>query len=84
MTHYESALTDFVRQEILHGRKVSLEAEQDLLSDGILDSLGILRVVAFIEQKLGVKVPDEDVVFENFNSIRAMATYVAQHGARTA
>jgi acyl carrier protein len=84
MSHYESALTDFIRQEILHGRKATLESEQDLLSDGILDSLGILRVVAFIEQKLGVKVPDEDVVFENFHSIRAMAEYVAQHGAPTA
>lgn len=84
MSHYESALTDFIRQEILHGRKATLESEQDLLSDGILDSLGILRVVAFIEQKLGVKVPDEDVVFENFHSIRAMAAYVAQHGAPAA
>jgi acyl carrier protein len=84
MSQNESALTDFIRQEILHGRKVALEPEQDLLSDGILDSLGILRVVSFIEQKLGVKVPDEDVVFENFNSIRAMADYVAQHGTPTA
>jgi acyl carrier protein len=84
MSQNESALTDVIRQEILHGRKVALEPEQDLLSDGILDSLGILRVVSFIEQKLGVKVPDEDVVFENFNSIRAMADYVAQHGTPTA
>jgi acyl carrier protein len=35
-------------------------------------------MVAFIEERFGVKVPDEDVVFENFQSIRVMAQYVAQ------
>ena len=78
MSNYESALTEFIKQEILHGRGASLDADQDLLTAGIIDSLGILRMVAFIEERFGVKVPDEDVVFENFQSIRVMAQYVAQ------
>jgi acyl carrier protein len=82
MSQYESALTDFIRQEILHGRKVAVEDEQDLLSAGILDSLGILRVVSFIEQQFGIKVPDEDVVFENFQSVQAMARYLDGQGAK--
>jgi acyl carrier protein len=78
MTEHENALADFIRNELLHGRKVVLTEEADLLSAGIVDSLGILRLVAFIEDHFGVKVPDEDVVFENFQSIRAMGTYVSQ------
>jgi acyl carrier protein len=78
MTEHENALADFIRNELLHGRKVVLTEEADLLSAGIVDSLGILRLVAFIEDRFGVKVPDEDVVFENFQSIRAMGTYVSQ------
>jgi len=77
-TEHESALADFVRNELLHGRKVALTNDADLLGAGIVDSLGILRLVAFIEDRFGVKVPDEDVVFENFQSIGAMASYVAQ------
>lgn len=77
MTEHENALAEFVRNELLHGRKVALTSEADLLSAGIVDSLGILRLVAFIEERFGVKVPDEDVVFENFQSLQAMATYVS-------
>jgi acyl carrier protein len=76
MTEHANALTEFVRNELLHGRKVTLTDDADLLSAGIVDSLGILRLVAFMEQRFGVKVPDEDVVFENFQSIGAMAGYV--------
>jgi acyl carrier protein len=78
MTDHENALAEFVRNELLHGRKVALTDDADLLSAGIVDSLGILRLVAFIEKHFGVKVPDEDVVFENFQSIGAMAGYVSQ------
>jgi acyl carrier protein len=78
MQDYRIALTDFVREELLHGRSIKLDEELDLLSAGVIDSLGILRMVAFMEERFGVKVPDEDVVFENFQSIRAMAHYVAQ------
>ena len=78
MSDYKSELTDFIKQEILHGRAVNLELDQDLLGAGVIDSLGILRMVAFMEERFGVQVPDEDVVFENFQSIGAMARYVAQ------
>jgi acyl carrier protein len=81
MTEHENALAEFVRNELLHGRKVALTSDADLLSAGIVDSLGILRLVAFMEERFGVKVPDEDVVFENFHenfqSLQAMANYVA-------
>lgn len=78
MSDYKDALTDFIKQEILHGRAITLDEDQDLLSAGIIDSLGILRMVAFMEERFGIKVPDEDVVFENFQNIRAMAAYVEQ------
>lgn len=80
-TEHENALAEFVRNELLHGRKVALTNDADLLGAGIVDSLGILRLVAFIEDRFGVKVPDEDVVFENFQSIGAMAAYVSQRQA---
>jgi acyl carrier protein len=78
---YKTPLIEFIKQDILHGRNVPLDDEQDLLSAGVLDSLGILRVVAFLEERFGVRVPDEDVVFENFQSIRAMTDYVTQQKA---
>jgi len=75
----ETALLDYIKNELLHGRGGSLTADTDLLSTGIIDSLGILQVVSFIEERFNIQVPDEDVVYENFNSVKALTTYLAQY-----
>jgi acyl carrier protein len=67
---------EYIAQEIMRGRNHQLNPTDDLLAVGILDSLGILQLVAFMEEKFGVKVPDEDVVYENFHSISAISSYV--------
>jgi len=54
----KTALTDYIQRELLHGRVKDLKEDQDLLSAGIIDSLGILQLVAFMEKQLGVQVPD--------------------------
>jgi acyl carrier protein len=42
----------------------------------VLDSLGILQLVLFIEEQFGIKVPDEDVLFENFQTVAAITRYL--------
>jgi acyl carrier protein len=74
-----TALTEFIKTEIMNNRSVNIDPNQDLLGAGILDSLGILQLVAFIEEKFGVQVPDEDVIFENFQSINALAGYLERY-----
>jgi acyl carrier protein len=72
----KTALTEYIKDEIMRNRNAKLDPDQDLLSAGILDSLGILQLVAFVEEKFGIKIPDEDVVFENFMSINALVSYL--------
>ena len=76
----KSAIKNYIQTEILHGRNVSLKEDEDLLSAGIIDSLSILKLVAFVEERFNISVPDEDVVFDNFSSINALAEYLQQHG----
>ena len=76
----EQVLLDYVKDEIARGRAPSLQAGDDLLSSGILDSLGILQLVGFIEEQFGIQIPDEDVVFENFQSIAALSNYLSGIG----
>lgn len=52
-----------------------LRDEDSLLERGIVDSTGVLEVVAFLEGELGVQVEDDEVVPENFGSIAALAAY---------
>lgn len=71
------ALEDFIIQDIMVGDgNVSLSADESLIESGIIDSLGILRLVAFIEENFSVVLDDIDVVPENFETINAMISLV--------
>jgi acyl carrier protein len=49
-----------------------------LLEGGLIDSLGILDVVTFLENQFGVTIADEDLSPENFASVRSIAEFVSQ------
>ena len=77
----QSILMDYITQDLMKGRSANLSMEDDLLSAGIIDSLGVLQMVAFIEERFGFQVPDEDVVYENFHSVKALSEYLENQGA---
>jgi acyl carrier protein len=56
----------------------ALELDDDLLNQGIVDSMGILQVVNFMEEKFGVRISDEEITPENFRSLRVLSELVAQ------
>ncbi|HTG00854.1 MAG TPA: phosphopantetheine-binding protein [Nitrospirota bacterium] len=58
--------------------KRSLGADEDLLEQGIIDSMGILKLVAHIEQTHGIKVLDEDVIPDNFQNLNTIAGFIEQ------
>ena len=68
--------------EIAAGRGIeSIEHDQDLLAAGIIDSLGITELIAFLEERYAIAVDDDDVEAENFRSIDRIAAFVAQKRA---
>ena len=48
-----------------------------LLEAGILDSIGVMALVAFIEQRYGIKVDDEELMPDNFDSLDAITAFVS-------
>jgi acyl carrier protein len=71
-----NALTHFVREHFPLAQRRNLQPGDPLIESGIVDSLGILDVVAFVEAEFGVRVEDEDLVPENFQSVAQIASYV--------
>jgi len=71
-----NALTKFIETELAKGRKTNIKPSDDLLSEGIIDSLGILQLVGFIEEEFNIVIADEDVVLENFQSIAALNEFL--------
>lgn len=72
----EQVLMNYIQSDIMKGKAGAVGVEDDLLASGVLDSLGILQLVAFIDDRLGIQVPDEDVVYENFHSVRSLSEYL--------
>ena len=67
-------LKDYISQSLLDGR--AIEADENLLLSGLLDSLGVMSLVTFIEQQFQIAVPFEDVTIENFASLTTMTAYI--------
>lgn len=55
-----------------------LTADDDLLLTGLVDSLGVMRLVAYIEDTFAVSVHPGDVTIENFRTIADMTRYIQE------
>ena len=56
--------------------KKSLSPDEDLITQGIIDSMGILKLVSFMEKNFGVKINNEDIVPENFQTLSALEKFI--------
>lgn len=87
--HSIASLTDrihgFITENFLYARpNHTLASDEPLLAGGIIDSLGVMELIAFIEEELGVTVADTDVTEANLGSVDAVAHYVARRQGEAA
>jgi D-alanine--poly(phosphoribitol) ligase subunit 2 len=74
------ALTAFINTNIMaRGRPIG--PDDDLEAAGV-DSMGLLKILLFIEAEFGFWMPDEDLVRGNIQSPTALAGYISRHHAR--
>lgn len=48
---------------------------ESLLENGLMDSTGVLELVAFLESDIGIEIQDNEIVPENFDSIENISNY---------
>ena len=51
---------------------IDFETEDNLVDDGILDSLDIVTLITEINSEFGVSIPAEEIIPENFNSAETL------------
>src|SRR5687768_4495708 len=69
-------LKSYISRELLEGQDTGLTESTPLLEWGILDSLTIVSLLAYIEDKYHIHVPDDEVRPENFENLGALANMV--------
>lgn len=81
MADIERTVRQFITENfILEADAEHLPGTLSLTQAGVLDSMGVLELVMFIEESFGVSVPDEDTVPENLDTVDRIVHYV---GGRT-
>lgn len=60
-----------------------LDIDHDLLAGGVIDSLGLLKLIAWVEQHFDLTVQDDDLNPDNFRSVNAIDKFVEAAGAHS-
>lgn len=77
--HIISTVRAFIVENFLFGDETNPFGENDsLMENDILDSTGVLELVAFLEERFGITIADRDIVPANLDSLARIAAFVAR------
>jgi len=57
-----------------------LDDDEPLIESGIIDSLGVLKILAFLDEEFGVDLSADEIKLENFRNVRSICDLVEKHG----
>ncbi len=81
MSDTKRNIRNFIVETFLFGQDSGLTEETSFLEQGIVDSTGVLELVAHLEQTYQIKVKDEELSPDNLDSINAIADFLAKKRA---
>ena len=69
-------IRSFIQESFLFGQTDNLRDGDSFLESGIIDSTGILQLMAFLQDTYGVRVEDEEAIPDNLDSIDRIVVYL--------
>jgi acyl carrier protein len=77
MANIAQLVNNYIVRELMSDKPGAVVAnDEHLIESGIVDSLGIFLLIAFIDSAFGVKIQPEDVVLDNFQSVNTITDLV--------
>jgi acyl carrier protein len=71
-------LEEFIKEKIINSHKqVDLKNSTNLIEEGIIDSLGIMKLLSFIEETFKIQITDEELMPENFETVDSIYQMIA-------
>ena len=77
-----SSIRRFINTELLYREDQRIDPTVNLIESGVIDSMALLRLTTFLEEYYDLDIPDEDIVADNFHSLRSIEAFVASHRKR--
>ncbi len=76
-TDIKCQIRRFIAQQLLFSDdRFDYEDDASFLENGIIDSVGVLELILFLEQTFGITIGGQDMVPDNFDSVNNLARYV--------
>ncbi|MCJ8520462.1 acyl carrier protein [Pseudorhizobium tarimense] len=75
---FRQSIREFVAENFLFRADADISDNQSLLESGVIDSTGVLELIAFLEATYGISIADEEIVPDNLDSIDNMSSYLAR------
>lgn len=73
----ESLIASYIAENILFSKNgYPYATDASFLENGIIDSMNVLELVMFVEEKFKLHVDDSEIVPENFDSVKNLAAYI--------
>lgn len=77
MLSVEREIREFITEKFLYGEDDGkLSGDDSFMEQGIIDSTGVLELVAFIEGKYGIKIKNDELVPDNLDSINKLIRFI--------
>jgi acyl carrier protein len=72
----ENKIRQFIIKNLYYAEDNPIGDEDSFLETGVVDSMGVMELVAFVQSEFGIEVAQHEIVVENFDSIRKLANFV--------
>ena len=79
LNNHSSSIKEKIRAYVLqntHAPGTSINDESLIFKEGYFDSMGLILMIAFIEDEFNIKTGDEDLMEKNFKSINAISSFI--------
>ena len=76
MSAHRQEIRSHIVEQFLFGQADGLTDDSSFLDKGILDSTGVLELVAHLESTYGIKVSDDELLPDNLDSIDAICAFI--------
>jgi acyl carrier protein len=73
-----SDILQFVKTDLGGSQSVNIDENTNLIQSGVLDSMGLMRLIDYLEQRANIRVPDAEVLPDNFKTVAEIEAFAAR------
>jgi acyl carrier protein len=70
------SLMSYIKESLLHGSSAPVTPDMSLIETGMLDSVALMNLLTYVEDRTGVHIPDIEVTPENFETVETIEALV--------